>query len=373
MFLSSLNTSIQEQNVPQTKPNEIELSTVNTKTSEPSQLQPAYQPKLSPHPSSCLDTFTSNLSNSFTNLLSYFGPFFSISIICFIFFTYIATLKTIFPYYNSTHPYFTLPCLKLVITFQLFYVLTNFLLATLIKPGSLSDLQSSYYYKNNNAYYTSVLSFPKKPPHITTISWKTCKHCNTIKPLRTHHCSVCNRCVMKMDHHCAWINNCVGQNNQRYFLLFITHLFMYCIVIATLALPMIVNGYFRKIEDEFKLICVLSISGVVMLTFFNYWNWFLALNGATTIEYWESRLSESNGKGVCEFSFGNWRDNLFYIFGSRSVFRILFVPSVTRLPFSGLEWSKYYDKDFMVDGIEMIATPLAYNEVNTEDVESLEE
>jgi hypothetical protein len=36
-----------------------------------------------------------------------------------------------------------------------------------------------------------------------------------------------------------------------------------------------------------------------------------------------------------------------------------------------LEWSKYYDKDFIVDGIEMIATPLAYDEINSDDIESL--
>ena len=147
---------------------------------------------------------------------------------------------------------------------------------------------------------------------------------------------------------------------------------MYCIIIATLALPMIINGYLMKIEDEFKLICVLSISGVIILTFFNSWNWFLALNGVTTIEYWEGRINEGdNSKGVYEFSFGNWRDNLFYVFGSKNIFRILFVPSMTKLPFSGLEWSKYYDKDFIVDGIEMIATPLVYSEINTDDIESL--
>lgn len=371
MFLSSLNTYTQEHNNNKSKQNkEIELSTINNKTSEHTELQSAYQPKPTSHtPPTCFDKLTSSLSN----LLTHVGPFFSISIICFIIFTYIATLKTIFPYYKFAHPYLPLRVIKLIVTLQLFYIITNFLLATLIKPGSILDLQSSLYYKENNAYYTSVLSFPKKPPHIKTITWKTCKHCNIIKPLRTHHCSVCNKCVMKMDHHCAWINNCVGQNNHRYFLLFITHLYMYCIIISTLALPMIINGYFTKIEDEFKLICVLSISGVIILTFFSCWNWFLALNGVTTIEHWESRLNDDNngGKGVYEFSFGNWRDNLFYIFGNRNLFRILFVPSMTKLPFSGLEWSKHYDKDFIVDGIEMIATPLAYNEINSDDIESL--
>jgi len=50
-----------------------------------------------------------------------------------------------------------------------------------------------------------------------------CQKCSSFKPPRTHHCKICNKCVLKMDHHCPWINNCVGNNNHKYFLLFLIY------------------------------------------------------------------------------------------------------------------------------------------------------
>eukprot|EP00729_Bicosta_minor_P015138 gene15138-31584_t len=46
-------------------------------------------------------------------------------------------------------------------------------------------------------------------------NYNCCKKCETVKPLRAHHCSVCKGCVLKMDHHCPWLNNCVGHENHR--------------------------------------------------------------------------------------------------------------------------------------------------------------
>nr|CDS29313.1 expressed protein [Hymenolepis microstoma] len=59
--------------------------------------------------------------------------------------------------------------------------------------------------------------------------WTICRKCSTLRPPRAHHCSICNRCIRKMDHHCPWVNNCVGEDNQRYFLLFLIYVGCSCI------------------------------------------------------------------------------------------------------------------------------------------------
>jgi len=51
--------------------------------------------------------------------------------------------------------------------------------------------------------------------------WGVCSKCEAYKPPRAHHCRICNRCIKKMDHHCPWINNCVGEQNQKFFILFL--------------------------------------------------------------------------------------------------------------------------------------------------------
>lgn len=60
------------------------------------------------------------------------------------------------------------------------------------------------------------------PPGPDTVSY--CPDCHSAIPKRACHCTVCKRCIRKNDHHCPWINNCVGEDNQKYFLLFIMYI-----------------------------------------------------------------------------------------------------------------------------------------------------
>ena len=324
---------------------------------------------------SIFEIFISKSFNLMTNFIQLIGPLFTYTITLFLLYTYISVIKTIIPEYKNQKKILLSQFISISTLIELFYILFNFFLATLIKPGSISDIINSKYYKKNNPYFSKDLIFPQMTFRINQNNrkndkiWKKCKFCKLIKPLRTHHCSICNKCIFKMDHNCPWINNCVGQNNQRYFLLFLTHTFIYDIIIIISIIPLLLKGYFKNMENQLKFVIILSLASFIILFFFNSWNWFLALNGKTTLEFW----GEKNGFliekiGPVNYNFGNWKKNLFYVFGCDNLFFIIFYPNIKKLPFSGLEWSKFVDDNFYVEGIDNFFEE-KYDNLNCDDIE----
>lgn len=45
----------------------------------------------------------------------------------------------------------------------------------------------------------------------------------------------------------------------------------------------------------------------------------------------------------------NWKENLFLVFGTKSIFEAVFLPSIRKLPFSGLEWTKMVYPSFQLE------------------------
>ena len=307
-----------------------------------------------------------------TRFLKLIGPLFCLSIITFLLYTYFSILKNIFPFwYKNFFPYenhkIFYNLYKFLLSIELFLTIFNNLLAIIVKPGNVSDIKKSKYYRRHNPYYSEKLQFHYfiKNNHINNnnnnINWRICKYCKEIKPLRTHHCSLCGTCILKMDHHCPWINNCIGQNNHRYFLLFLFHVFCYSFLGTMITFPIILfkNKIMEKNLNiivtknnfnmrEVKYITALGISSLVIEFFFSGWNWFLAIKGNTTLEFWAEKTDYNLNGGIKDYSFGDWRKNLFYIFGTDDLYKILFIPNIKKLPFSGLEMSKLVDKNFNI-------------------------
>ena len=72
---------------------------------------------------------------------------------------------------------------------------------------------------------------------------------------------------------------------------------------------------------------------------FNIWNWFLAMTGQTSVEFWGRRLDKLDTQGKrFEYSYNSCFTNLKVIFGTRNICKILLFSNIRTLPTNGVEW-----------------------------------
>ncbi len=87
-------------------------------------------------------------------------------------------------------------------------------------------------------------------------------------------------------------------------------------------------------------LCILDTALSAVMIGFNGWNWYLAMTGFSSIEFFGHQMQEGDNGGVERYNlhFSSIRDNLYKIFGTYSLIAI-FSPSMRNVPFSGVEWS----------------------------------
>lgn len=278
------------------------------------------------------------------------GPFFIIGVTIFDCIILKSFISITIPYITENIGQIASLVIGIIETYLFINLQLNFILSIIVKPGSLRDIANSKKqpHHNDDLDFNQILLNESNQSCINPIL-PICDKCDTIKLIRSHHCSICNQCVIKMDHHCPWINNCIGLNNHRYFLLFLFYAHLYLIYSLALGILVYIYNHPYSKKELYRVSTIINMICLFMTSFFIMWQWVFALKGITTVEYWMKRTGKNENENIKDYSFWDWRDNLMVVFGTKSILSILFAPSIKRLGLNGTEWTKLVFPDYEIN------------------------
>ena len=120
-----------------------------------------------------------------------------------------------------------------------------------------------------------------------------------------------------MDHHCPWIGQCVGQNNQKFYILFLFYTVLTLIFcIAHYLYDIVLYGedfdkHFTEWEKfQVKVAFMIKLAAILSIGFLLYFQVKINLRNLTTIEHHIDDIIKRN-----PFDKGEWKANFKTIFG----------------------------------------------------------
>ena len=99
-----------------------------------------------------------------------------------------------------------------------------------------------------------------------------CQECQLPAPARSWHCDQCRRCILKRDHHCTFAGYCIGQLNHRFFMMFLSYLFVACAYALYLNAFYILPRVDVSVFTVFQIVTPLMLMMVDGLNAFKYAN-----------------------------------------------------------------------------------------------------
>lgn len=180
--------------------------------------------------------------------------------------------------------------------------------------------------------------------------WRLCAVCECLSPPRSWHCNTCDICILKRDHHCVFTGCCVGYHNHRYFVMFLSYLFLgaayaffygsffiwsrtsfeFPMSIIKMVFPVAIFffGFDSSIDQFYLLLYVVSAVGTLYTGVLFIYHVNLILKGVVS--------NESNKK---DFTYDiGWKDNVREVFGERWYLAWLLPYVKSQLPHDGVSW-----------------------------------